>query len=272
MDQLIIKNLELFGFHGVNAEEKVMGQKFIIDAKITLDLSEAGDLDSLDTAINYAKLCHELQDEFRSTKHNLIEKAATVLCEYILHNYPMVLEVDLTIKKPWAPIHLPIDYPAVRLIRQWHFAYVAVGSNMGNKQDNIDHAMSLINQSTHSSIIKKSTLIETEPFGYTDQDTFLNGTFLIKTLLTPVKLIRFLQSIEHELKRERLIKWGPRTLDLDVIYYDELVSNHDEIVIPHPRMHERLFVLEPLNEIAPNALHPLLKKRTFELIDELKTK
>lgn len=269
MDQLIIKDLELFGYHGVNPEEKAMGQKFIVEAKITLDLSEAGESDSLESAINYAKLCHELQDVFTSTKHDLIERAATVLCEYILTHYPQVSEVDLTLKKPWAPIHLPIDYPAIRLIRKWHTAYIAVGANMGDKKENIETAMASIDSSWHTSITRKSSLIETDPVGYEDQDTFVNGIFEIKTLLTPVKLIRWLLSIEKDLKRERVIRWGPRTIDLDVIYYDDIITSLEEIVIPHPRMHERGFVLKPLNEIAPYKMHPILGKRTFQLLAEL---
>ena len=270
MDQLIIKNLELFGFHGVNPEEKSMGQKFIVDAKISLDLSEAGETDSLDSAINYAQLCHELQEVFTHTKHDLIERAATVLCEYILTHYEQVIQVDLTLQKPWAPIHLPIDYPAVRLIRKWHYAHIAVGANLGDKAKNIEDAMTSINDSWHTSITKKSTLIETDPVGYEDQDTFINGVFEIKTLLSPTKLIRWLLSIEQDLKRERIIHWGPRTIDLDVIYYDDIITSLEEIIIPHPRMHERAFVLEPLNEIAPYKMHPILNKRTFQLLDELK--
>jgi len=270
MDQLIIKNLELFGFHGVNAEEKVMGQKFILDVIVTLDLSDAGETDSLDKAINYAQLCHELQKEFKHTKHNLIEKAATVLCDYILLTYPMVSHVDLTLKKPWAPIHLPIEYPAVRLNREWHYAYVAVGANIGDKRGTIEKALSLIQQSSHSVLLKQSTLIETEPVGYLDQDNFLNGVVLVKTLLSPLKFLQFLLSLEIELKRERTIKWGPRTIDLDVIYYDNCIMSHEEMILPHPRMHERAFVLEPLNEIAPYFLHPIAQKRTFQLLEDLK--
>jgi len=269
MDQLIIKNLELFGYHGVNPEEKSMGQKFIVEAKISLDLSEAGDTDSLESAIHYGELCHELQKEFNHTKHDLIERAATVLCNYILIHYPQVVEVDLTLKKPWAPIHLPIDYPAIRLVRRWHTAYIAVGANLGDKRENIKNALETIDQAWHTSITTKSKLIETDPVGYEDQDTFINGVFEIKTLLTPVKLIRWLLSIEKELKRERIIRWGPRTIDLDVIYYDDNITSLDEIVIPHPRMHERGFVLEPLNEIAPYFMHPILNKRTFQLLNEL---
>lgn len=269
MDQLIIKDLELFGYHGVNPEEKAMGQKFIVEAKISLDLSEAGERDSLESAIHYGELCHQLQEEFLQTKHDLIERAATVLCHYILTNYPQVIEVDLTLKKPWAPIHLPIDYPAIRLVRGWHTAYIAVGANLGDKLENIKNALDIIDQAWHTSITTKSTLIETQPVGYLDQDTFINGVFKIKTLLTPLKLIRWLQEIEKELKRERIIRWGPRTIDLDIIYYDDMITSLNEIVIPHPRMHERGFVLEPLNEIAPYLMHPVLNKRTFQLLDEL---
>ncbi len=269
MDQLIIQNLELFGFHGVYDEEKSIGQKFIVEAKISLDLSEAGETDNLQSGIHYGQLCHELQEVFNKTKHNLIERAATVLCEHILTTYDQVVEVDLTLKKPWAPIHLPIDYPAVRLVRRWHNAFIAVGANMGDKVSNIETAMKTIDDAWHTSIIRKSKLIETEPVGYTDQDTFVNGVFEIKTLLSPVKLIRWLLSIEQELKRERIIKWGPRTIDLDVIYYDDIITSLEEIVIPHPRMHERAFVLEPLNEIAPYKMHPILNLRTFQMLEQL---
>jgi len=271
MDQLIIKNLELFGFHGVHPEEQTMGQKFIVDARISLDLSKAGDTDSLETAINYAELCHELQDVFNVTKHQLIERAASVLCEYILTHYPAVKDVDLTLKKPWAPIHLPIDYPAIRLVRRWHTAYIALGSNLGDKQKNIDDALLAIDRLYHTSIIKCSSFIETDPVGYEDQDTFINGVVEIKTLLSPENLIRWLLSIESDLKRERLVRWGPRTIDLDIIYYDDIVTGSEEIVLPHPRMHERAFVLIPLNEIAPYKIHPILNKRTFQLLKDLKT-
>lgn len=270
MDQLIIKDLELFAYHGVYQEEKTMGQKFIVEAYISLDLSKAGESDRLEYALNYAKLCHELQEEFLRTKHDLIERAATVLCEYILFHYPQVEEVDLILKKPWAPIHLPIDYPAIRMKRSWHYAYIAFGSNLGDRQAILEDAFSIINRSDHSKILKTSSIIETEPVGYTEQGSFLNGVFYLKTLLSPLALIRYLMSVEKELKRERIIKWGPRTLDLDILYYDDIISSIEEIVIPHPRMHERLFVLEPLNEIAPFAMHPVFHRRSYELLDTLK--
>ena len=266
MDQLIIKNLELFAYHGVNQEEKNMGQKFILDAIIDLDLSIAGDNDNIDSALNYAKLCHELQNIFTNSTHDLIERAATVLCNYILMHYDQVTQVDLTLKKPWAPIHLPIDYPAIRLLRRWHTAFVALGSNMGHKSGNIQKALQFIDDHPQIKLITSSSLIVTAPVGYIDQDDFLNGVCKIKTMLSPTKLMDALLEIEHKLGRKRTLHWGPRTIDLDVLYYDDLITDDPHIVLPHPRMTERQFVLEPLNEIAPYAVHPLLNKRTFELI------
>jgi dihydroneopterin aldolase/2-amino-4-hydroxy-6-hydroxymethyldihydropteridine diphosphokinase len=269
MDKLIIKNLELFGFHGVNQEEKTMGQKFIIDVLLDMDMTEAVDKDSLNDTINYAELCHELLNVFKSEKHDLIERAAVVLCDYILLNYKQVNEVELTLKKPWAPVHLPLEYPAVRMVRKRHTAYIAVGSNMGDKGDNIRKAIEAIDSSIQTSVVRTSKIIETDPVGYEDQEVFLNGVFKVETILSPKQLIRWLLSIEDDLKRVRDIRWGPRTIDLDVIYYDDLVSDDEEIVLPHPRMHERGFVLEPLNEIAPYVLHPIIKKRTFELLNDI---
>lgn len=270
MDQLIIKDLVLFGHHGVYQEEKTMGQKFVLDLTLELDLGLACETDNLEHAINYAKLSHELKVIFQRENYDLIERAAQVLCTYILEHYQVVQKVDLTLKKPWAPVLLELAYPAVRIVRERHIAYIAVGSNLGDKRAQIEQALAHINQSGHTKILTQSTLIETEPVGYDAQDTFLNGVLKVSTTLTPKKLIEWLMTIEADLKRERLIKWGPRTIDLDVIYYDDLVTDDLDIVLPHPRMHERAFVLEPLAEIAPYAVHPLYKKRTIELLADLK--
>ena len=269
MDQLIIKDLVIFGHHGVFQEEKKLGQKFVLDLVIDLDLGEACETDNLESAINYAQLSHELTAVFQRENYDLIERAAHVLCSYILEHYPAVMQVDLTLKKPWAPVLLELKYPSVRIVRARHIAYIAVGSNLGDKKAHIEQALKLIDQNVHTKILRQSTLIETDPVGYDDQAPFLNGALMVSTTLTPKKLIQWLMTIETDLKRERLVKWGPRTIDLDVIYYDDLVTDDIDIVLPHPRMHERAFVLEPLSEIAPYIVHPLYKKRTVELLADL---
>lgn len=109
----------------------------------------------------------------------------------------------------------------------------------------------------------------TEPYGGVEQDDFLNACLILKTLISPEELLEKLHEIEKEAHRERIIRWGPRTLDLDILLYDDLVMENDELIIPHVEMHMRDFVLKPLSEIAPNVRHPIYKKTISQLLKEL---
>ncbi|QNU68633.1 2-amino-4-hydroxy-6-hydroxymethyldihydropteridine diphosphokinase [Ruminiclostridium herbifermentans] len=139
-------------------------------------------------------------------------------------------------------------------------AYIALGSNIGNREDNLNKAIEMLKQNDEVEVNKISSYLNTAPVGYTDQPDFLNAVVEVKTTLSPHKLLMVCSDIEKKLKRERIIHWGPRTIDLDILLYEDLVLNHEDLVIPHPRMHEREFVLKPLKEIAPKAFHPVLKK------------
>ncbi|MDP4144642.1 MAG: 2-amino-4-hydroxy-6-hydroxymethyldihydropteridine diphosphokinase [Bacillota bacterium] len=269
MDKIYIKDLEIYGYHGVNPEEKAMGQRFLISLDISIDLKHAGESDNIEETINYAEVCYNVEKEFNKQKYNLIEAAAEHLADYLLLNYEQIKEIKVLIKKPWAPIGKPIDYAAVEVKRAWHTAYIGVGSNIGDKRNNIQNAIKEINGSGKTKVNKVSNLYETSPVGYLDQDDFLNCALEIKTLLKPSDLIDLLLSVESNLKRERVIKWGPRTIDLDVLLYDDIVTHDEKVIIPHPRMHERLFVIKPLKDIAPYVMHPILKKRIVELDSEL---
>lgn len=268
MDKIIIEDLEIYAFHGVNQGEKELGQRFLISAELDLDLREAGQSDRLTSTVNYAQLCLEIEQVFKQEKHDLIERAAEVLCNYILINNPLVQNVKVTIKKPWAPIGKMLQHAAVQFERSWHTAYIALGSNMGDKEQNLHKAIEKLNASLNSKVTKISKFYVTDPVGGVEQDQFLNGAIEIKTLLTPEELMNKLLKIEEELKRVRTIKWGPRTIDLDILLYDQLITSTENVIIPHPRMHERSFVLEPLNEIAPYVMHPILGKRVFQLLED----
>ncbi|APM38346.1 2-amino-4-hydroxy-6-hydroxymethyldihydropteridine diphosphokinase [Clostridium kluyveri] len=272
MDIIYIKDLEVYAYHGVNQAEKDLGQRFLISLKMFLDLSEAAYKDDLSKTVNYSELCFEIEKEFKRKRYNLIEKSAQSLAYFILKKYEIVKGVEVKVKKPWAPIGKPLDWVAVEIDRWWHKAYIAVGSNMGNKEKNIQDAIHNINCSPYNKVIKVSRLYNTKPVGYVEQEDFLNGALEIKTLMAPKKLMEFLLDVEKTLKRERTIKWGPRTIDLDIILYDNMVTCEEEIVIPHPRMQERLFVLKPLCDIAPYMVHPLLKTRIIDLTRELEKK
>ena len=140
---------------------------------------------------------------------------------------------------------------------------------MGDKEKNIRNAIEILDKNEEVKIKKVSTLIETDPVGYLDQDKFLNGAIEIETIFSPEELMKELLRIEAELKRKRIIKDGPRTIDLDILLYDNLITDDEFVTVPHPRMEERLFVMEPLNEIAPNVIHPMLNKRISTIYKEL---
>ncbi|MBZ9608575.1 2-amino-4-hydroxy-6-hydroxymethyldihydropteridine diphosphokinase [Clostridium estertheticum] len=265
MDKMYIKDLEVYGHHGVFKEEKTLGQRFLISLELFLSLREAGITDDLTKTVHYGELCQLVEEEFNKESYDLIEKATEKLAEFILLKYDLVQRVKVKIKKPWAPIGKPLQYAAVEIDRKWHTAYIGIGGNMGDKEKNVKESLELINNSHHTQITKTSKFYETKPVGYLEQDDFLNCAIEIKTLLNPLELVRFLLSIEKELKRERVIRWGPRTVDLDVLLYDDIISSLDEIILPHPRMQERMFVLEPLCDIAPYVMHPILNKSIIEI-------
>jgi 2-amino-4-hydroxy-6-hydroxymethyldihydropteridine diphosphokinase len=148
-------------------------------------------------------------------------------------------------------------------------AYIGLGSNIGNKSENILHALNLLNQNHDIKIIKISSFYETEPIGYEDQDWFINAVAELETYISPKRLLGILLGIEQEMGRKREIKWGPRIIDLDLLLYDKLCLNEPDLIIPHPRMHERAFVLVPLAEIAENAIHPIFNKSIKEILDRL---
>ncbi len=132
-------------------------------------------------------------------------------------------------------------------------AYIGIGSNLGNRKENIGKALSLM-QECGIKILKRSSVIETDPVGGPPQGKFFNAVIKIETELEPIELLKVLQNIEKKLGRIRTVINGPRTIDLDILLYDNLALKTPELTIPHPRMFEREFVLVPLKEIAPQML------------------
>jgi 2-amino-4-hydroxy-6-hydroxymethyldihydropteridine diphosphokinase len=137
--------------------------------------------------------------------------------------------------------------------------FIGVGSNLGNREENIKQAIKLLESNERIKIEKISSLIETEPQGGPPQGKYLNGVIKIKTDLTAQDLLSFLQEIERKLKRTRLVKNGPRTIDLDILLYGKEEINQDNLKVPHPRMFKRSFVLKPLFEIEPEIKSKLEK-------------
>ena len=131
-------------------------------------------------------------------------------------------------------------------------AVVALGSNIGEPRENLNLAIALLREATE--VVAVSSYYQTKPVGYLDQPDFLNAVCLIESELPAMDLLKMLHGIEKAMGRERSIQWGPRTIDLDLIQYGALLSNAEELKLPHPRAHERKFVLEPWLEIEPDAV------------------
>ena len=144
-----------------------------------------------------------------------------------------------------------------------------MGSNIGDKQGYLDGAVQALKEHPCIRVKQISTYYVTEPYGDVVQDDFLNAAIELETLYTPNELLDVLHDIEKAAKRERLVHWGPRTLDLDILLYDEFVQDDPVLTIPHPDMQNRDFVLKPMAEISPHLVHPVLRKSMQTLLKEL---
>lgn len=130
--------------------------------------------------------------------------------------------------------------------------FLALGSNMGNREDNLTKAVSAVSGTEETRLLKVSNIYETKPVGFTEQDDFLNMAALIETGLSPLKLLDKLQEVETAMGRVREVRWGPRTVDIDILLYDDIKMNAQRLTIPHPRMFERAFVMVPLRDLDPD--------------------
>lgn len=270
MDEIRIENLKIYAYHGVYAEENEIGQDFYVNAVLYTDTRKAGSEDALTLSTDYGEVCHFINDFLKIHTFKLIETMAEKATEQVLLHFPLLKAVDLEIRKPQAPIGLPFESVSVKIHRGWHKVYVALGSNMGDKKAYIESAIQKIKKNEHNKNIKTSSLYQTAPYGEVkEQDDFFNGVVEFETLYTPEELLEYLHLLEQEAERVREIHWGPRTLDLDIIFYDSLVMDSEELIIPHADMHNREFVLKPLCELTKRYRHPLLGKTVEELLEKI---
>lgn len=269
MDKIHIKNLEVFARHGVFPEENVLGQKFVVSAVLYTSTREAGRADDLAKSIHYGEVSQFVTEFMEQNTFKLLETVAERLAEEQLLRTEHLEKVSLEIKKPWAPVGLPLETVSVEIERGWHTAYIALGSNLGDKEANLRLGVEGLRSTRGCRVEAVSDFLVTAPYGGVEQDDFLNGAMKIRTLLTPHELLERLHEIEQEAKRERVVRWGPRTLDLDILLYDDLILDEEDLHIPHIEMYKRDFVLKPLCQIAPYARHPVYNRTAAELLADL---
>lgn len=272
MDIIRIDNLEVYAYHGVYDEEKEKGQYFYVNAELYTNTRKAGMNDDLDASTNYGTVCDFIHDFMTKHTYDLIETVAEQLAQALLLEFKLVKSILLEIRKPHAPIEKEFESVSVEIERGWHEAFVAFGSNLGDKEKFIDEAIEALSNLPQINIVAISDKIVTEPYGNVEQDVFLNGVMKIETLLPADELLQILQKVEEHAGRERKIHWGPRTLDLDIIFYDDDIISENDLIVPHPDMKNRDFVLKPLMQIAPYKLHPVYRKTISDMYAELMAK
>lgn len=268
-DEIRIENLEVYAYHGVYAEERKKGQTFLVNATLYTDVRPAAAGDELALSADYGEVCERITRWMEENPCRLLETVAEKLSREILLKYDRILGIDLEIRKPEAPIPLPFGCVSVKVSRRWHRAWLGLGSNLGDRAGYLDSAVEELQAHPLIRGVRESERLVTAPYGGVPQEDFLNSALELETLLSPEELLEFLHEIENRAERKRTVRWGPRTLDLDILFYDKLIFESDDLVIPHPDLENRMFVLQPLSGLIPNYRHPLLGKTVSRMLAEL---
>lgn len=251
-DWVSVRNLRLRGRHGVLPEEARLGQEFQLDIDCALDAEPCARDDDYERSVCYASLCETARDVSQAGPYRLVETLAHRVIEAILARHGVVERVVVTVRKPSAPIDAQFDWVGVTLERRRRRAVgLSLGSNMGDTRSNLRAAVDHLGTVSGLELDRVSRLYRTAPWGDTDQDWFLNACATGWTTLAPEELLRTLKRIELALGRAPSRRWGPRAIDVDLLFVDDLERDTPFLTLPHPGLFERAFVLIPLAEIAP---------------------
>ncbi len=260
-DRIDINGLTITTVVGALPHEREIAQPLRIDLSLIVDLHDAGRSDELADTVHYGLVTERVAAVVRESTDVLLERLAHRVAEVVV-GFDRVDGVELTVTKLRPPIAEHVETTSVRIYRTaadfdvapagMHRAIVALGSNLGDRGAYLCHALAAL-----GGVVDRSQVYETDPVGGPDgQGPYLNMVAALDTPLDPFAFVRRCHRIEAEALRERAVHWGPRTLDVDVLFYDDVTVTSPELTIPHPRLAERRFVLAPLAEVAPERCPP----------------
>lgn len=255
MDRISIYGISATGYHGVFDHEKRDGQKFIIDVVLHVDITRAAASDNVADTVHYGEVSELVVEQIQAGPWDLIEKLGSEIAEAILAAYPGVQQIDVVVHKPQAPIPVPFSDVTITLTRRQkqHTAIIALGANLGDPQATLAQAVKDLGEELE--ILKASPLAITKPVGGPpDQPDYTNQVIEVRTRRSAHELLDLCQRIEAKHHRTREVRWEARTLDLDLIAYDQLRLDDERLTLPHPRAAIRGFVLAPWSWMDPDAV------------------
>lgn len=269
MDKIILKNLELYGYHGYFKEENTLGQRFRITIVAEADLGPSTTTDELSDTTSYVDIFEVVKKVFYSRNYKLLENLGHDIGQEILGSFSRIRKVSVEIMKPEIPVPVTCDYFSIlQEFKRQQVAYLALGSNLGDREGYLESAIRQLKYHQEIEVLSVSDIYETDPVGYEDQDRFLNMAVKVRTSLDPMALLRYCNHIEANLLRKRVVHWGPRTIDVDILLYEGRTSDEEVLTLPHPRMTERSFVMLPLKDVCDEDL--LIEGRSVaEILDGL---
>jgi dihydroneopterin aldolase/2-amino-4-hydroxy-6-hydroxymethyldihydropteridine diphosphokinase len=260
VDRIEVSGLVVTTVVGALPHERDVAQPIRIDLVLHVDVHEAGRSDELTDTADYGAVTVSVAETVRGSNDVLLERLAERVADVVL-GFDKVEAVDVTVTKLRPPIPEQLEAVAVRITRRRadggqeagteHTAIVALGSNLGDRQGYLRLAVARLGDVT-----AMSQVFETDPMGPEGQGPYLNMVVVVRTALDPYAFLRRCQRIEAEAQRQRTIRWGARTLDVDLLFYDDVTIADPQLTVPHPGVGERRFVLAPLSEVAPQRCPP----------------
>lgn len=271
-DKIFLDQMSFYGYHGALPEERQLGQRFLVDLTLETGLYAAGSTDDLSRTINYADVFNQVQAIVEGDPCQLIETLAERIAAAVLHTFPLAEACRVKVIKPDPPIRGHYASVAVAIERRRVMAYLGLGSNIGDRASFLKQALEQLDNVPGVRVIRCSSIYETDPYGPVEQNDFLNLAVQIETIMPPLALLDTVQQIEKAMLRKREIHWGPRTIDLDILLYDQTIIHTERLALPHPEIARRAFVLKPMAEIAPHLVLPGINRSMIELWQTLEEK
>ncbi len=271
MNKIEVKKIKFKANHGVFDFEKENGQYFYLDINIKTNFEETLFDDNLNNTIHYGHISEDAILFLQKNTFDLIETAIYRLTDFLFNKYKKIEELELQIYKPQAPVELDFENISVKLKKKRNVVYIALGSSLGDSNEYFDKAIDMLIKTEGIYNIRESKRYKSLPLGDTAKEEFLNSVVEVQTILSPLKLLNIINNIENKLDRTREIKWGDRTIDLDILFYNNELICKDNLIIPHPEIKNRDFVLKPMIDLNKNFISPMDNKRVIELYEDLNT-